>query len=223
MNDERDKLLDHDYDGIKELDNDLPRWWVYLFWTTIIWGILYMIYYHVFDIGYLSADEYKSEIDPSYAPMADTDAKLLGVIKDYHSPNYNPQTDPTPRRALMEQEPVAYVEISAESDTITYAAFIDDASLSAGKDIYIKNCLQCHGKLGEGGIGPNLTDKYWLHKGDFNSIVKSVKYGYPSKGMISWRAFLSEEKILQAASYIMTLQGTNPPGAKPPQGDHYEK
>ena len=66
MTDDHEKLLEHDYDGIKELDNDLPRWWLYLFYFCIAWGVLYMLYYHVFHIGYLSADQYRREKDPNY-------------------------------------------------------------------------------------------------------------------------------------------------------------
>lgn len=83
--------------------------------------------------------------------------------------------------------------------------------------------MQCHGAVGQGGIGPNLTDKYWLHDGSFTGIIKSIKYGYPAKGMIAWRSFLKEENILQVGSYVNTLKGTNPADAKAPQGDFYEE
>ncbi|MFC1475015.1 cbb3-type cytochrome c oxidase N-terminal domain-containing protein [Candidatus Zixiibacteriota bacterium] len=223
MNNEQDKLLDHDYDGIKELDNDLPRWWVYLFWITIIWGVLYMLYYHVFNIGYLQDDEYKSEMDINYVRGSETDSKFLGVLESYHSPFYEPAGDVTPRMKLLGEGFEAYVEISAESDTTTYVLLTEAAEVLKGKDIYIKNCLQCHGAAGQGGIGPNLTDNYWIHDGNFNSVVKSIKYGYPAKGMIAWRTFLSEEKIIQVGSFVNTLKGTNPPNAKPPQGELYEE
>jgi cytochrome c oxidase cbb3-type subunit 3 len=55
------KLLDHDADGIRELDNNLPRWWVWLFYLTIAYSVVYMAYYHVFKAGDLQAAEYEKE------------------------------------------------------------------------------------------------------------------------------------------------------------------
>jgi cytochrome c oxidase cbb3-type subunit 3 len=54
-------LLDHNYDGIRELDNKLPRWWVLLFYGAIVFAIIYMGYYHVFGVGDLQAAQYQKE------------------------------------------------------------------------------------------------------------------------------------------------------------------
>lgn len=63
-NSEQDPLLmDHEADGIRELDNKLPRWWVWLFYITIAIAVVYMPYYHVFGLGDLSAAEYRKEFD----------------------------------------------------------------------------------------------------------------------------------------------------------------
>lgn len=221
--DEYGKLLDHDYDGIKELDNDLPRWWLYLFYITIVWGTLYLLYYHVFDVGYLSADEYKEEMNPNYVRVSEADTKFLGILDSYHSPLNKHGQDRTPRLDILSQGGAVFVEETAESDTTSYVYYTDDAQLANGRDLFIKNCVQCHGVAGEGGIGPNLTDNYWLHGGQFNNIVKSVKYGYPAKGMISWRAFLKPEQILQVSSFVRTLRGSNPANPKAPQGDLVEE
>ena len=58
----KDELLDHDYDGIQELDNELPPWWLWLFYITIIWAVVYMIYFHVLGTGPSSAEEYRAEM-----------------------------------------------------------------------------------------------------------------------------------------------------------------
>lgn len=220
MHEEYDKLLDHDYDGIKELDNDLPKWWLWLFYLTIIWGVLYVIYYHVIGVGYLQADEYKAEVNPNYVRVSDSDAKVLGILNGYHSPYYTLGGDVTPRMALLGAGGIEFVEETADSDTTTYIAFTDPNDIATGKDIFIKNCVQCHGAAGQGGIGPNLTDNVWIHPYEFSGIVKSVKYGYPAKGMVSWRAFLKPEDILRVSSYVENeLKGTNAPGGKAPQGE----
>jgi cytochrome c oxidase cbb3-type subunit 3 len=59
---EKDILLDHDYDGIKELDNHLPPWWLYLFYFTIAFGVVYLLSYHVFDTLPLQEEEYQNEL-----------------------------------------------------------------------------------------------------------------------------------------------------------------
>lgn len=215
----KDELLDHDYDGIKEMDNELPRWWLYLFYFTIVWSLLYMIYFHMFDIGYLQEDEYLAEMNPSYVRISEADSKVLGFIPEYHSPFHKPSREMTPRLAALSSKDVKRVFMTAETDNTTYLAISDPAGLSDGKEAFLKNCAQCHGNFGEGGVGPNMTDDYWLHGADISSIVKSVKYGYPSKGMISWLGTFKEEDIIKTSSYIQTLRGTNPPNARAPQGD----
>jgi cytochrome c oxidase cbb3-type subunit 3 len=91
--------------------------------------------------------------------------------------------------------------------------------LEAGKTVFIQNCVPCHGDKGQGTVGPNLTDEYWIHGGKINSIFKTIKYGVPEKGMISWEKQLSPKQIADVSNFILSLKGTNPPGAKAPQGD----
>ena len=216
----KDELLDHDFDGIQELDNNLPRWWLGLFYFSIFWGALYMLYFHVFDIGYLQEDEWLAEINPAYVRVQEGDARVLGMLPEYRSPLYNPRGDQTPYSRLYGEGGLAAVVImTAETDTTTYEAVADPALLAAGKEAFEKNCAQCHCKLGEGGVGPNLTDAYWLHSSDVPGVVKSIKYGYPAKGMIAWRGILKPDDIINVASFVMTLKGTNPPNAKAPQGE----
>jgi cytochrome c oxidase cbb3-type subunit 3 len=94
----------------------------------------------------------------------------------------------------------------------------DDAAIGAGAEVFKSKCVACHGEKGEGTVGPNLTDDFWLHGGDIQSIFKTVKYGVPAKGMKEWQAELSPIEIQQVASFIKTLRGTNPPNPKEPQG-----
>lgn len=215
-----DKLMiDHEYDGIRELDNDLPRWWVWLFYITIFWAALYLLYYHVFSIGYLSSDEYLREVDPNYVRVEPVGTKVLGVISEYHPPVYDPVRDQAALGQTKKKGAALMTVERRETDTVTYVAFADAENLDAGKQIFVARCVQCHGKFGEGNIGPNLTDDYWLHGAGISDIVKTVKYGVPAKGMISWRGELKPDEILKVASYVVTLHGTNPPNPKAPQGE----
>lgn len=218
MADYEDKLLDHEYDGIRELDNSLPRWWVYLFIVTIIWSVFYMVFYHIFGIGYTQREEYLKEINPQYVRISASGSRLLGVLPEYRSPFFNPAGDITPRSKIGgRREAVPF--ITAESDSTIYIAVTDPAEIENGRKLFLKNCSPCHGKLGEGGVGPNLADNYWLHGAEFSSIVKSVKYGYPAKGMIPWRGTLNEQEIIRTSSYVTTLLGSDPPNPRSPQGD----
>ncbi len=214
------ELLDHDFDGIQELDNNLPRWWLGLFYFTIFWAAVYMLYFHVLNVGYLQEDEYLAEINPAYIRVQEGDARILGLLPEYHSPMHNPAGDPTPRsREFGSGGPAPIVIMTAATDTASYVAVTDPVLLAAGKEAFDKNCVQCHGKVGEGGVGPNLTDNYWLHPSDMSGMVKSIKYGYPVKGMIAWRGILKPDDMVNVASFVLTLKGTNPPNAKGPQGD----
>lgn len=106
---------------------------------------------------------------------------------------------------------------SINEDNVT--ALTEPKALAEGKVVYDKYCVACHGTLGEGKVGPNLTDVYWLHGNTVKNIFHTITEGVPQKGMISWKKQLNPLQIQQVTSYIMTLQGTNPPNPKEPQGE----
>ncbi|MCS7005279.1 MAG: c-type cytochrome [Cytophagales bacterium] len=135
--------------------------------------------------------------------------------------------DLAPLQAQEYEQEVKLAEIQREEYLKKFAASIDETNVEptteandivSGKQIYMTYCAACHGQLGEGKVGPNLTDKFWLHGGDIKSLFKTIKYGVPEKGMISWQKQLNPLQIRNVASYILTLQGTNPPNAKAPEG-----
>ncbi len=216
-----DKLLDHDYDGIQELDNDLPRWWVWLFYGAIIWAFFYMMYFHVLDIGYSSRDQYLKEMDPNYVRADKSSDTYFGILPKYRSPY-----DDSRFASLIKTQTKGsggMTGFSRDADTLTYIALTDKADIAKGREVFVSHCASCHGKAGEGLIGPNFTDDYWLHGAGMTNVVKSIKYGYPTKGMVSWLGTLKTDQIMQVASYVLTLRGTNPPNQKPPQGELVEE
>jgi cytochrome c oxidase cbb3-type subunit III len=114
----------------------------------------------------------------------------------------------------------AYKLVAAKGIDENNVQFVSDAAaLTAAKGIYQQNCQACHGAAGEGSVGPNLTDEYWLHGGSIKDVFKTIKYGVPQKGMISWEQKLQPDQIQQLASYVLSLQGTAPANAKAPQGE----
>jgi len=183
---EKDIMFDHDYDGIKELDNDLPPWWKYGFYVTIVFAFIYLVHYHVTSTGDLQAKEYDKSVEAA---------------------------------KIAKEEYAKKAANNVDENSVTLLT--DVAEIEKGKTIYLEMCAACHGRAGEGGIGPNLTDEYWLHGGSLKNIFASIKYGWPEKGMKSWQAEYSPVEIQALTSYIKTLAGTNPPNAKEKQGDLY--
>lgn len=180
---EADILLDHDYDGIRELDNALPPWWKYGFIITIFFALIYLVHFHVLGSGNNPTQEYNSE--------------ML-------------------RAAAQQQAYEAKNKDKVDENNILLA---DAVGISAGKEIFQQVCFACHGRLGEGGAGPNLTDDYWLHEGSLNDIYHSIKTGYPDKGMQAWEKQFNPKQMSNIASYIKKISGTKPANGKAPQGD----
>ena len=97
----------------------------------------------------------------------------------------------------------------------------DRAALEEGKQVYMARCQPCHGTNGEGGsIGSNLTDDYWIYGGSITDIRKSTAHGIVEKAMPNWGLTLSGDDINNVVAYVWSLRGSNPPNAKPPQGNH---
>ena len=178
-------MLDHNYDGIQELDNALPPWWKYGFIITIGVAFIYLLNFHVFGNGKNPTEEYAAEME----------------------------------KAKIEKE--VYEAKNKDKIDETNVPMADAAGIKNGRRNCLKPIVLPAMVKGEGGVGPNLTDDYWLHKGSLNDIYHTIKNGYPDKGMQSWASKFNPKEISQLASYVKTLQGTNPPNGKAPQGDLY--
>ncbi len=124
------------------------------------------------------------------------------------------------------QEQKARLAAAEPAVTIDENALVyepDEGILNNGKKIYAINCASCHMPEGQGSIGPNLTDDYWIHGGSIRDIYKTIKNGVPEKGMISWSGVLSPAQMRDVAFYIKSLRGSNPPNPKAPQGVLYKE
>jgi cytochrome c oxidase cbb3-type subunit 3 len=178
-----DKLLSgHEYDGIKELDNKLPKWWLWLFYITIIFSVVYFTRMHIIHTADKQDDAYKKEVE-----------------------------------AAMIKYKAARPASSIDASNVTLLT--DAVALAKGKEIFDKSCVVCHLAQGQGIVGPNLTDEYWIHGCTIGDIFNLIVVGVPDKGMISWKDQLTPEQIQQVSSYIVSLKGTNPPNPKAPQGE----
>lgn len=184
---EQDIMLDHDYDGIKELDNSLPPWWKYGFYLTILVAVLYMYYYHMGGNGPSSLQEYAAEVE----------------------------------KGEIEKE--AYLAKSANNVDENTVVMLDAGGIASGQNLFQTTCAACHAKDGGGGVGPNLTDDYWLHGGSLQDIFKTIKYGWPDKGMKSWKDDFSPKQIAEISSYVKSLRGSQPQAPKDKQGDLYKE
>jgi cytochrome c oxidase cbb3-type subunit 3 len=181
---EADLLMDHDYDGIKELDNNLPPWWVYLFYICIIFGVIYVVRYDV-----LGADDQEMELKKELAQAKIDVAEYMKTAPD-----------------LMDEK--------------TVVLLTDAPSLDEGKTIFTTNCAACHRADGGGQIGPNLTDDKWILGGGIKNLFHTITNGgRDGKGMIAWKGTLKPKEIQKVASYILSLQGSNPKDAKEAEGE----
>lgn len=186
IEDEDSLDMAHNYDGIRELDNKVPQWWMIGFYSMILFSIVYSYRFFV------------SEGIPSQYTELAMENREAEIKKAFALKNETNNVD--------------------ENNV----AMLDAAGIAAGSEIYAKNCVACHGDKGQGNtIGPNLTDDHWLHKGSVKDVFYSVKYGWPEKGMKSWKEDFSPVQMAQVSSYILSLKGSNPEGAKEAQGELY--
>ncbi|MFH0991864.1 MAG: cbb3-type cytochrome c oxidase N-terminal domain-containing protein [bacterium] len=177
--------MDEDFDGITELDNQIPPWFNYLFAGSVVFALMYMLDYHVWGTSPLPGTEFSQEVAA---------ADLL-------------------RRVRIASE--------GTIDENQLTALKDSESIKSGSEKFMKNCVSCHGNKGEGIVGPNLTDQFWIHGGGVKEIYATIKNGIPAKGMISWKLVFTPKEIQLLSSFILSLQGTNPPNAKKAEGVLY--
>ncbi|MDH5827676.1 cbb3-type cytochrome c oxidase N-terminal domain-containing protein [Sphingobacterium faecium] len=181
ISEEKDLMIDHEYDGITELDNPIPIWFNALFYSSMAFAVVYLLIYHVFSWGMNQDQEYVQEMG---------------------------------KAEIARQEYLAQAANLVDESNVIY----DASQVAAGSAIFQANCVACHGGAGEGSIGPNLVDRYWLHGGEVKDIFKTVKYGIPDKGMVPWEQTLTPAQIAEVSSYIISIRDTKPANPKEPQG-----
>ena len=191
-NDKGFETTGHKWDGdLEEWNNPLPKWWVWVFYITIIWGIWYTIAYPAWPLVERATAGYLG-----YSTRAEVAADIAAV--DAANAAINDQ--------LVATE---LTEVSANADLNTYAN-------NAGKAVFMTWCAQCHGSGAAGAKGyPNLLDDDWLWGGDIEAIHETVSYGIRNdqSDMARWSempAFgeiLEEGEIDQVVNYVMSLSG----------------
>jgi cytochrome c oxidase cbb3-type subunit 3 len=176
----------HDYDGIRELDNPLPRWWLFTLYGAVVFSVVYWLYFHTLRVGLLPMAAYQDEV-----------------------------------RRAQEAEDAREAALEAQgkgiSDEQLAALSKDPAVLERGAAVYKQNCVACHGDRGQGIVGPNLTDAYWLHGGKARDIYGIISNGVLEKGMPSWKPVLGATRVRETAAFVLSLRDTRVAG-KAPQG-----
>ncbi|RXJ74344.1 cytochrome-c oxidase, cbb3-type subunit III [Veronia nyctiphanis] len=194
--------MGHEYDGIRELNNPLPKWWSYMFWMTIVFGLIYLLLMPGLGaykglLGWQSSAQDIKSIDESKAAASSSDdvfnqyfrevaqaEKNYGAV--YRSLAYKPETD--------ELLPIEQIATKKEA-------------LKVGQKLFKQNCAQCHGSdaRGQGGF-PNLTDKAWLYGGEPAKIKETIVDGRIGN-MPAWLDQMGEDGVKEVAAYALSLSG----------------
>ncbi|HKL69523.1 cytochrome-c oxidase, cbb3-type subunit III [Salibaculum sp.] len=186
----------HEWDGIEELNNPLPRWWVWVFYATIVWAIGYSIAY------------------PAWPGIKSSTAGLLGystranVAEDIAAVN---EQNAALRTELAGADLAALVD-NRDSDVYSYA-------VNGGRAVFAANCSQCHGS-GANGVAPangypNLRDDAWLWGGTVDEIAFTVSHGIRNEQsrdarwseMPAFGDILPPEEVDQVVQYVLSLSG----------------
>ncbi|WP_299655866.1 cytochrome-c oxidase, cbb3-type subunit III [uncultured Tateyamaria sp.] len=194
----------HDWDGIKELNNPLPRWWLWCFYGTIVWGVAYTIAY------------------PAWPLVNSATAGLLG---------YSTRAEVAEQIAEVEAQNAEVAAVLASADLSTLSP--DDPAhrygVAGGASVFLANCSQCHGAGAAGvqaGGYPNLLDDAWLWGGSLEDIEYTVRHGIRNdtdpdarwSEMPVFGDILSDEEIGQTVEYVLALSGQDHDAALAEQG-----
>ncbi|CAM3057448.1 cytochrome-c oxidase, cbb3-type subunit III [Vibrio rarus] len=196
--------MGHEYDGIRENNNDLPKWWTYLFIATIVFSVVYLALYPGLGnykglLGWQSSDQTVTSLEESKASIAraqqnkqlDQYAKELGDADSHFGEAFSKMAKTDDGQALRSIPDIAN----------------NDEAVKVGQRLFLQNCSQCHGSDARGQLGfPNLTDNAWLYGGEPDAIVSTVMDGRIGE-MPPWIDVLGEDGVKEVVTYTLSLSG----------------
>ena len=222
--------MGHEFDGIEELNNPLPKWWSTFFLVTIIWGFGYLLLFPGLgnwqgllnwtssNQGILSIEESQKLADYAKSEEAKSEG-LLGKIVEYDlavkkaDARFGPIFEAYAAMDIKDIAQAANEEIDFDAkDTLTAAQqnLLDrKEALKVGQRLFLQNCAQCHGSDARGTTGfPNLADNDWLYGGDAATIKTSIMDGRKAHGMMAWKSALGgDQGVKEMAAYVLSLSG----------------
>lgn len=195
--------MGHEYDGIRELNNPLPKWWTYLFVSTFVFAAVYLTLYPGLGnfkgvLGWQSSDQKVRSLEESKASIeaSQQNKVLVQYAKELDDADtyFGEAFKRLAYNGDSELRPIP--EIAADSD-----------ALKVGQRLFLQNCSQCHGSDARGQRGfPNLTDNAWLYGGEPEAIVTTIRHGRIGQ-MPAWKDALGEQGVKEVVSYALSLSG----------------
>jgi len=182
----------HVWDGIEELNNPLPRWWLWTFYATIVWGIGYTIMY------------------PAWPMLSGATQGVLGFSTRAEVQQETLEHKLKNRDLVTQLNTVDMTTLDANGDLHRYA-------VSRGGSVFRAQCSQCHGSGAAGAVGyPNLLDDDWLWGGQMEAILATVKHGVRNdtdddarySEMPAFKDILDEQNITSVVEYVISLSSS---------------
>lgn len=230
-----DKTTGHTYDGIQEYDGALPKWWLVIFWATLVWGIGYMVLYPSImperwggvatvpidgkQEPWTSANELASDLAKNNSTFIKTfndkilqdpavTAQLDELSKLQQKQHKNAKPDPELQKQIDEK-------IFALAPAVVKLADNPQAN-KIGQRLFLQNCSVCHGSQAHGAKGfPNLTDNDWIYGGMPERILQTIEHGRVG-GMAAWKSQIGEDGVRATAEYVMSLSPSHGSKANDP-------
>ncbi|EPQ9986551.1 cytochrome-c oxidase, cbb3-type subunit III [Vibrio vulnificus] len=194
--------MGHEYDGIRELNNPLPKWWTYLFVGTFIFAAVYLTLFP-------GLGNFKGVLGWQ------SSAQTVRTVEEYKQAIANAQSNKQLNQYAKELDDAdayfgeAFRRLAFDDNGLRPIPAIagDDEALKVGQRLFLQNCSQCHGSDARGQKGfPNLTDNAWLYGGEPQAIVTTIMHGRIGQ-MPAWKDALGEQGVEEVVSYVLSLSG----------------
>ena len=224
---EEDGTTGHSYDGIREYDKPLPKWWLVIFFGSIIWGVAYWIFFPAIQpkhwdgiatvevdgetVPWTSHNELYSELEANDKLFRDNfEQSILARAGASDATAVLDELNSLQTTLRRSEETPADLQTQIDDKIAALAPAVEKLSqdpnaLKVGSRLFLQNCAVCHGSNAKGAVGyPNLTDNEWLYGGEPEHILTTLHKGRVG-GMPAWRDQIGEDGVRAASEYVLSL------------------